>query len=96
MVNAALRVRLGSGPQGEWSAKVRSLIVVASLAALFAISNSTSGNAASSNQRTNVSYSSSNSQQMSRAAAEEPVPANCVRQECGKLWCWQMSGSGKH
>jgi hypothetical protein len=71
---------------------VRSLIVVASLAALFAISNSTSGNAASSNQRTNVSYSSassSNSSQISRAA-EQPVPPNCVRQECGKLWCWQM------
>jgi hypothetical protein len=71
---------------------VRSLIVVASLAALFAISNSTSGNAASSNQRANVSYasaSSSNSSQMSRAA-EQPVPPNCIRQECGKLWCWQM------
>ena len=35
---------------------MRSLIVVASLAALFAISNSTSGNAASANQRANVSY----------------------------------------
>ena len=70
---------------------MRSLIVVASLAALFAISNSTSGNAASSNQRTNVSYSaaSSNSSQMSRAS-EQPVPPNCIRQECGKLWCWQM------
>jgi hypothetical protein len=21
------------------------------------------------------------------------VPANCIRQSCGKLWCWQMSGS---
>jgi hypothetical protein len=73
---------------------VRSLIVVASLAALFAISNSTSGNAASSNQRTNVSYSASNSSQMSRAA-EQPVPPNCIRQECGKLWCWQM-GNSKH
>ena len=58
---------LGEAP-GRWSAKVRSLIVVASLAALFAISNSS---------------------QMSRAA-EQPVPPNCIRQECGKLWCWQM------
>jgi hypothetical protein len=24
-------------------------------------------------------------------AAEQPVPANCIRQECGKLWCWQMN-----
>jgi hypothetical protein len=70
---------------------VRSLIVVASLAALFAISNSTSSNAASANQRANVSYASSNVSQTSRA--QEPVPANCIRQECGKLWCWQMGGS---
>jgi hypothetical protein len=76
---------------------VRNLIVVASLAALFAISHSTSGNAASASQRANVSYASSNASQMSRAQ-QEPVPANCIRQECGKLWCWQMSGgkSGSH
>jgi hypothetical protein len=66
------------------------LIVVASLAALFAISNSSSGKAASASQRANVSYASSNASQTSRA--EEPVPANCIRQSCGKLWCWQMSG----
>ena len=70
---------------------MRSLIVVASLAALFAISNSSSGNAASANQRANVSYASSNASQTSRA--QEPVPANCIRQACGKLWCWQMGGS---
>jgi hypothetical protein len=35
----------------------------------------------------NGPYSSANAN-MSRA--EEPVPANCIRQECGKLWCWQM------
>ena len=68
---------------------MRSLIVVASLAALFAISHSSSSNAASANQRANASYASSNSSQMSRAA-EQPVPPNCIRQECGKLWCWQM------
>jgi len=70
---------------------VRSLIVVASLAALLAISNTSIGNAASANQRPNASYASasSNSSQMSRAA-EQPVPPNCIRQECGKLWCWQM------
>ena len=73
---------------------MRSLIVVASLTALFAISNSSSGNAASVSQRANASYASasSNSSQMSRAA-EQPVPPNCIRQECGKLWCWQMGGS---
>jgi hypothetical protein len=68
---------------------VRSLIVVASLAALLSISNSSNGNAASAQQRVNVSYAS-NASQSSRA--QEPVPANCIRQECGKLWCWNMGG----
>ena len=68
---------------------MRSLIVAASLAALFAIFNTTSSHAASANQRANVSYAApNNSSQTSRA--QEPVPANCIRQECGKLWCWQM------
>ena len=70
---------------------MRSLIVVASLAALFAISNSTSGNAASANQRANVSYARVVQRLADVAGAEQPVPANCIRQECGKLWCWQMS-----
>jgi hypothetical protein len=69
---------------------VRSLIVVASLAALLAISNSSNGNAASAQQRVDVSYAA-NASPTSRA--QEPVPANCIRQECGKLWCWQMNGS---
>jgi hypothetical protein len=67
--------------------------MVASLAALFAISNSSNGNAASAGQRANASYASSNASQMSRA--QEPVPANCIRQECGKLWCWQMGNNKK-
>ena len=70
---------------------MRILIVVASLAAVFAISNTSSASAASAGQRANVSYASSNAAQMSRAQ-QEPVPANCIRQECGKLWCWHMSG----
>jgi hypothetical protein len=68
--------------------------MVASLAALFAISNSSIGNAASANQRAYVSYASSNAPQMSRAQ-QEPVPPNCIRQECGKLWCWQMNNGAK-
>jgi hypothetical protein len=78
---------------------VRSLSVVASLAALFVIADSMSAFAASSGQRTRVSYSSqasSGAPQMSRAQAEQPVPPNCIRQECGKLWCWQMGNSKSH
>ena len=69
---------------------VRSLIVAASLAALFAISNSAISHAASASQRANASYASSNANASQASRAQEPVPANCIRQECGKLWCWQM------
>ena len=96
VVNAALRMRLGRGPQGDGVRNVRSLIAVASLAALVVMSNTSSGIAASANQRANASYASApGGSQMSRTA-EQPVPANCIRQECGKLWCWQMSGSKGH
>ena len=71
---------------------MRSFIVVAGFAALFAISNTSSSNAASTSHKANASYASSNTANMSRAQ-QEPVPANCIRQECGKLWCWQMGGS---
>ena len=73
---------------------VRSLIVAAGLAAVFVVSQTSISVAASSERRTNVSYSSNASAPMS-SRAEEPVPANCIRQSCGKLWCWQMGG-GKH
>jgi hypothetical protein len=66
--------------------------LVASLAAVFLISNISSGIAATAEHKmahasANASYASNASQ----AKADE-VPANCIRQSCGKLWCWQMSG----
>jgi hypothetical protein len=69
--------------------------LAAGVAALFVVSQTSITQAASNNRSTNVSYSSNSSQAMS-SRAEEPVPANCVRQECGKLWCWQMKGSNSH
>lgn len=69
---------------------MRSLSVAAGLAAVFLLSQVSIGNAASAYRSTNAQYSSTSSN-MSRA--EEPVPANCIRQSCGKLWCWQMNGS---
>ncbi len=80
---------LGEAPQGEGVRDVRSLFMAASLAALFVISDSTSSIAASAGQRVNASYASN-----AGSRASEPVPANCIRQECGKLWCWNM-GNGK-
>jgi hypothetical protein len=66
---------------------VRSLSAAVGLTAFLLLSNISGGIAASADHRANASYPS-NSSQMSRA--EEPVPANCIRQSCGKLWCWQM------
>jgi hypothetical protein len=73
---------------------VRTLSLAAGLAALFIVSLTSIGNAASAYHSVSVSHSSasgpysSSGSNMSRA--EEPVPANCIRQSCGKLWCWQM------
>jgi hypothetical protein len=67
---------------------VRSVSLAACLAAAFAIFTSSSSIAASASQKANASYASNASR------SSEPVPANCIRQECGKLWCWQM-GHGK-
>lgn len=73
---------------------MRSLSVAASLAALVFVSQTSIGNAAQANHAASVTYSSGNGPYSSANAnmsrAEEPVPANCIRQECGKLWCWQM------
>jgi hypothetical protein len=68
---------------------VRSVCAAVGLTALLVISQISVGSAASADHRANASYPS-NASQMSRA--EEPVPANCIRQSCGKLWCWQMNG----
>lgn len=69
---------------------MRSLCAAVCLTAILVFSNITNGNAASAfTHQANASYPS-NASQVSRA--EEPVPANCIRQSCGKLWCWQMNG----
>ena len=79
---------LGEAPQGDGVRDVRSLSKVAFLAALFAIVSSSSGIAASAGQKANASYASS-----AASRASEPVPANCVHQEYGKLWCWNTGSS---
>jgi hypothetical protein len=77
-----------------WSANVRRVFLAAGLTALFVVSHISSGVAASAYHRADTShssYSSNASAPVSRA--EEPVPSNCIRQSCGKLWCWQMRGA---
>jgi hypothetical protein len=73
---------------------VRSLSVVVCLNAAFVLSQISSGTAASADHKANASYRSNTS---SQTASVDDVPPNCVRQSCGKLWCWQMRGkSGSH
>jgi hypothetical protein len=81
---------------------VRYLLPAVGLTAILSLSQISSGFAASADHRANVSYPASRSiaGYASNAAApmlrvEEPVPPNCIRQSCGKLWCWQMSGGAK-
>lgn len=86
MVNAASseprKRRLGFGVSD-----VQRVFVVC-LAAGLSILGMSSSMAASSQGARNYSSASS-----SQSSSSSDVPANCVRQECGKLWCWQMSGS---
>ena len=65
---------------------VRSVFVVCVAAGLriFGMSGSMAGTSQASRNYTPVHSSQSSS---------SDVPANCVRQECGKLWCWQMGNS---
>lgn len=73
---------------------MRNLSLAASLAAVSILSLTSVGNAASAYHSAGATYSSASgpysSANASMSRAEEPVPANCIRQSCGKLWCWQM------
>lgn len=78
---------------------MRNLCVAVGLTAVLVLSGMPAGNAASSGTKTytTVSNSSSNvsagsSNVNASRASTSDVPANCIRQECGKLWCWQMGG----
>ena len=74
---------------------MRNLSLVASLAALVVISNISTSFAGSTERRVvNATYASSNATPVSQQA--DAVPPNCVRQECGKLWCWQMNNGGSN
>jgi hypothetical protein len=68
---------------------VRHLCVAVGLTAVLVLSGMSSGNAASSGTKTYTNISSSSN--VSRASTSD-VPPNCIRQSCGKLWCWQMGG----
>jgi len=76
---------------------MRSLSTVANLAALFVIAGTVSSFAGSYDQRAgrvsypNHTYVASNATPVQQHQQQsDAVPPNCVRQECGKLWCWQM------
>jgi hypothetical protein len=63
--------------------------VAVCLTAVFVFSPISSGSAASAGQKASASYRSGSPAAVSRA---ESVPSNCVRESCGRLWCWKMNG----
>ena len=66
---------------------MRHLIVAAGLAAVFSFAHICASQAGSVKGSANASYSSAaSSAPVSRAA--DSVPANCIREACGKLFCW--------
>ncbi len=68
---------------------MRYLSVAACLAAAFSFV-SISGSQAGSMKGSAKAYSSAGPAPVSRAA--DSVPANCIREACGKLFCWNTGG----
>jgi hypothetical protein len=79
---------------------VRHVFRAVSLTAILFVSHISGSVAAQVHPRTGASYPSTAGYSSQAAApmsrAEEPVPPNCIRQSCGKLWCWQMKGGASH
>jgi hypothetical protein len=68
---------------------VRSLTLVASLAAVFILSNTVNSSAGTIGQPVVVNMShSSNATPVPQQA--QAVPPNCIMQACGTLYCWHM------
>jgi hypothetical protein len=65
---------------------VRHLSVAACLAAAVSFASISGSQAGPVKGSANTSYSSAGSAPVSRAA--DQVPPNCIREACGKLFCW--------
>jgi len=65
---------------------VRHLSVAACLAAAFSLASISGSQAGSVKGSANQSYSSAATAPVSRAA--DQVPPNCIREACGRLFCW--------
>jgi hypothetical protein len=65
---------------------VRHLSAAACLVAAFSFASISGSPAGPVKGSANASYSSAASAPVSRAA--DQVPANCIREACGKLFCW--------
>ena len=65
---------------------MRHLSVAACLAAAFSVASISGSQAGSVKGSANASYSSAATASVSRAA--DQVPPNCIREACGRLFCW--------
>jgi hypothetical protein len=70
---------------------VRSVSLAVCLTVIFALCGISSGFAASNNHKAAAaSYRSNASAPASRMSE---TPPNCVRESCGRLWCWHLRES---
>jgi len=70
---------------------VRHMLVAACLAAAVSLAHVSESTAGSGKGAANASYSSASravSAPVSRGS--DQVPANCIREACGRLFCWNM------
>ena len=65
---------------------MRQLFVAACLAAGFSITPISASQAGPVKGSAKAAYSSANVTPVSRAS--DAVPANCIREACGRLFCW--------
>jgi len=98
MVNAALECALGRGTQGGGVRDVRTFSLAVGLTAALTLTNIAPGFAGSIGMSSSDHRAQQSDQASYRANASTPVshaggtPPNCVREACGRLWCWHMKG----
>jgi hypothetical protein len=68
---------------------VRSLSLVVGLTAILTLSHISIGFAGSSDQKAQASYRTNASTPVNHASSGT-TPPNCVREACGRLWCWNQ------
>ena len=83
---------LGRGTQGDGVHDVRILSMAVGLTALFILSTASPSLAASANVGSYGDHRAQASYRSAPVSRASQTPANCIREACGRLWCWHMRG----